>query len=109
MNDGDFRARVMEERTAFVETVKRRLLSAAPAAAETLTTLMSEASSESVRLAAARETLTFALGRRRRFDELSTEQVTRFLEEVVDAALRRMPPDRHQMFLLEMNAIADRI
>ena len=54
MNDGDFRARVMEERTAFVETVKRRLL-------------------------------------------------------VVDAALRRMPPDRHQMFLLEMNAIADRI
>ena len=75
MREWDFRARVIEERERVVETVRGKLASTAPAAAEVIASLAASADSETVRLSAASRILDYSLRRRAGFDTFDSSEV----------------------------------
>src|SRR4051794_40393365 len=70
MTEPEFRARVYEERRELVDSLRARLLQAAPSAIESLASLAASATSDAVRVRAAREIVDLALGRKRNFDAI---------------------------------------
>jgi hypothetical protein len=77
MGEEAFRQRVAQERVELIDTLRGRLLAAAPQAVATLRELSASGQSDSVRLGAARAVLDLSLGRRRGFDLVQGKEVER--------------------------------
>ena len=101
MADPAFRADVAGERFQVVESIKGRLVTAGPAAVQTLDELASGATSETVRLGAARAILELAVGRRSPFDcdAVPLRDYKADVEAVLDLALEHLPEEGHRPFV----------
>ena len=106
MGEEAFRQRVAEKRVELIDTLRGRLLEAAPQAVATLRELSASGESDSVRLGAARAVLDLSLGRRRGFDLVQGKEVERLVGDVADAAARRLPDGQMIDFLREVEGLA---
>jgi hypothetical protein len=106
MGDDAFRQRVASERVELIDTLRGRLLSAAPDAVRTLSELSAAAQSDSVRVGAARAVLDLSLGRRRGFDLVDGKEVERLVRDIADAAARRLPDTQMIAFLRDVERLA---
>jgi hypothetical protein len=107
MAEPDFRARVYEERRELVDSMRARLLQAAPSAIESLASLAVSAESDAVRVRAAREIVDLALGRKRNFDAVSSREFVWIVGRMIEAALRRVPEEHQESFITEIQALAE--
>jgi hypothetical protein len=106
MDEADFRARVYEEQRELVESMRARLLQAAPSAIETLASLAISADSDSVRVRAAREVVDLTLVRKRSFDAISSREFVWIVGRIVEVALRHVPSEHQESFISEIDALA---
>jgi hypothetical protein len=103
MAEPDFRVRVIEEREAHLDSARRRLAAAGPEAISVLVELSRNATSENVRLGAARTVADLALSQRRVAPDIfNAADVARLTRDLLEIVLRHLPEERSYGFAREL-------
>jgi hypothetical protein len=110
MEDPEFRGEVTAARRQAVEQIRARLTANAQIGVSVLVELADSASSETVKLGAARALVQMALESRRGQLEpagISERDVAKITSDFYELAMRILPEDRHRRYALEVQAYLD--